>query len=288
MNTDRDFPRGGLVEEYIYCDRTQSLQRLLVYVPASYFSKNNNNKSYPVLYLQHGVGGNENQWTQFGKLPHLMDNLMHRGGCKEMLVVMGDGMLSRTIPNIKDETENWSNKNKQTAAVVPQHDQMDYIDFLLKNVIPFIDEKYKTIPEKEGRAVAGFSMGSAQASVCGFQHYELFSYIGLLSGFIQCEYLESLLGGNDTHLKVFKTFQKEDSEKVQSFFKETLKNKVFFRAMGEEDNFFPFFLKDDQFLAEHGIDNNSDDIIIRRTYKGSTHSWEAMRKILPDFLKLIF
>ena len=115
-----------------------------VYTPPGY--EEDLDKRYPVLYLLHGGGENETGWIWQGKINLIMDNLLAEGKCKEMIVVMNFGHAYAP--------------DTQQAGVLPgQIDQL-----LLKDCIPFIEGRFRTVKDKAHRAIAGLSMGSTRLS----------------------------------------------------------------------------------------------------------------------------
>ena len=123
---------------------------------------------------------------------------------------------------------------------------------------------FRSYGDKEHRAMAGLSMGSLQTSITAFEHSELFSYVGVFSGFVQ-----DILTQNQSHL----------TEKNKESFREN--NKLFFRGIGAEDRFIDFFKSDDEFLEKSKIKCE------RKIYKGD-HEWKVWRRCLYDFAQLIF
>ena len=140
----------------------------------------------------------------------------------------------------------------------------DMSEFVKEELIPYVENKYRTYGDKEHRAMAGLSMGSLQTSITAFEHSELFSYVGVFSGFVQ-----DILTQNQSHL----------TEKNKESFREN--NKLFFRGIGAEDRFIDFFKSDDEFLEKSKIKCE------RKIYKGD-HEWKVWRRCLYDFAQLIF
>ncbi len=201
-------------------------------------------KRYPVLYLQHGYGENEIGWVYQGHLGRIADRMYAAGEIREMIIVMGNGMASSDNPG-------------KHFGVFPQ--------ILLNDLIPFIEARYPVFTDKWHRAMAGLSMGSYQTSITTLSHPELFGYAGLFSGF-----LRSPFAGQDSHLALL-----DDPKGFREAFR------VFYRAMGTEDQFFQAFADDDAFLS------GKDAPMIRKTFPGG-HDWTVWRRCIHDFLPLIF
>lgn len=201
-------------------------------------------KKYPVLYLQHGYGENETGWVYQGHVGRIADRLLQEGKMQEMIIVMGNGMTQ-------------GDDIHQGRMLFPQ--------VLLADLIPFIEARYPVFTDKWHRAMAGLSMGSYQTSLVTLSHPELFGYAGVFSGF-----LRSMHGGENSHLALL-----DDPDAFREAFR------VFYRAMGTEDQFFSAFLEDDQLVAEKSA------AMIRRTFPGG-HDWGVWRRCIHDFLPMIF
>lgn len=254
----KNVPHGTVRQEYFYSDITGEWERCFVYIPVEY--EECPEKRYPVLYLQHGHGENETGWIEEGKVHFIMDNLIQAKEAKPFIIVMNNGMV---------QTKNAEGKRIVDHTIFPE--------YLIKDVIPYIEKKYRTIKNKDSRAMAGLSMGSIQTSITAFEYPEYFSYIGLFSGFlrdfIQGDKIMDMVQrgkASDKHLRIL------DS-------KETFKNnlKIFFRAMGENDIFIQKFLEEDELLSKKDIS------CIRIIYEGG-HDWNVWRRCIRDFAKLLF
>jgi enterochelin esterase-like enzyme len=136
---------------------------------------------------------------------------------------------------------------------------------LAADVIPFIERTYRVKTDKWHRAMAGLSMGSMHTSMATMTHPELFGYIGLFSGFMRFIWKDE-----QPHLAAL-----DDADRFAQDYR------VFFRAMGEDDQFFKWFAEDDAILEEKGVN------VTRRLYPGG-HGWQVWRHCLQDFLPLIF
>lgn len=254
----KDVPHGTVRQEYFYSNVTGEWERCIVYTPEEY--ENHPEKRYPVLYLQHGHGENETGWTEEGKVHFIMDNLIAEKEVKPFIIVMNNGMVQV--------------KNAEGKRVV---DHTVFPEYLIKDVIPYIEKKYRIISDKSDRAMAGLSMGSIQTSITAFNYSEYFSYIGLFSGFlrdfIQGHEMMDMIQrekASDEHMKAL-----DSSEEFNNRFK------VFFRAMGKDDIFFQKFLEEDEILDRKGIS------CTRVTYEGG-HDWNVWRRCIRDFAKLLF
>lgn len=157
----RQVPHGVIHMNYFPSRQTGRTKLCYVYTPASYDREPE--RRYPVLYLQHGGGENESGWIWQGKLANLADNLTAAGEMREMIIVMNTGY---SFPE--------SGNYHPAMGAVPEEAADSWI--------PFIDQVYRTIPDRMHRAMAGLSMGSVQTQRCVFTHPELFAWAGLFSG----------------------------------------------------------------------------------------------------------
>lgn len=234
---------GSVLSDFFESKITGQLERIMIYLPPEYMQ--NTEKKYPVLYLQHGHGENETCWVSQGKMNFIYDNLVHQRKAVPAIVVMANGMI------YKESGDKRELKYR------------DMSEFVKEELIPYVENKYRTYGDKEHRAMAGLSMGSLQTSITAFEHSELFSYVGVFSGFVQ-----DILTQNQSHL----------TEKNKESFREN--NKLFFRGIGAEDRFIDFFKSDDEFLEKSKIKCE------RKIYKGD-HEWKVWRRCLYDFAQLI-
>jgi len=159
----KDVPHGRVVQVLFPSKSTNSIRRAFVYLPPDY--EKDINKRYPVLYLQHGWGEDETAWTNQGRAHLIMDNLIAEGKAKPFIIVMTYGMTNDIkIGGLKD----FDIKPFQTV--------------LVDELIPYIDNNFRTIPDQKNRAMAGLSMGSMETKMITLANTDKFSYIGLFSG----------------------------------------------------------------------------------------------------------
>lgn len=253
----KDVPHGSVRKEYFYSTVTGEWESCVVYTPAEY--ERDTEKTFPVLYLQHGHGENETSWTTAGKVQFILDNLFAQKKAVPFVVVMCNGMV-------------------QTVT----EDGRRIVDFMLleqqlfQDIMPFAEQKFRIGTTKEMRAMAGLSMGSLQTSMIGFSHPEAFCALGVFSGFVSDMMQGSELDmvdrgpGANRHLAIL-----EDAEAFGKTFP------VFFRAIGDEDPYKDYFDKDDEMLKSRHI------VHTRRIYSG-IHDWNVWRKCIRDFAQMIF
>ncbi|MBQ6749738.1 MAG: endo-1,4-beta-xylanase [Bacteroidaceae bacterium] len=166
---DRDFyalknvPHGNVQQIFFHSPSTGMERRAFVYTPAEYSA--NPKKKYPVLYLQHGWGENEYAWSNQGYANLIMDNLIAEGKCKPFIIVMTYGMT-----------------NDIRFGGIGQFTAKEFETVLVDELIPYVDSHFRTIAKKEGRAMAGLSMGGITTKLITLRRTDVFDAYGLLSG----------------------------------------------------------------------------------------------------------
>jgi enterochelin esterase-like enzyme len=191
----KDVPHGT-VEQIWYPSPTLHLdqRRMYVYLPPNY--EQSKDKKFPVLYLLHGGGGDEEAWTTMGRATVIMDNLIAAGKAVPMLVVMPNGNATQSVsqglgfgptPSLTQVTAPVPNPapvdpNAPRPPRPPVPYPGSYPESLVKDVIPFVEKTYRVYTDRDHRAIAGLSMGAAQTVVATNNNPGLFDYIGVFSG----------------------------------------------------------------------------------------------------------
>lgn len=159
----------GLVSQKLYFSKiTNSWRRCFVYTPAEYAT--NSHKRYPVLYLQHGSGEDETGWTVQGKANLILDNLIATQKAVPMIIVMDNGYATKV------------SLTPEQNAGAPGRGTSAFEEVMIKEIIPMIDASYRTISDREHRAMAGLSMGANQTITITMNNLDKFSYIAGFSG----------------------------------------------------------------------------------------------------------
>lgn len=153
-----NIPHGTLTRSIQYPTRSRGNRPVSIYTPPGYSATGGT--KYPVLYLLHGIGGNEVAWTgqgtNEGNAQHVMDYLLSKDLAKPMIIVMPYGNITNA------GGDGWS----------------IFEDVLLNDLIPYVEENYAASPDSNMRALAGLSWGGGQALNFGFKNYKTFTYIG--------------------------------------------------------------------------------------------------------------
>jgi enterochelin esterase-like enzyme len=157
----------GRLEIIEYNSRTVGTRRKMqVYTPPGYST----DRKYPVLYLLHGIGGDETEWQRFATPDIILDNLLADGKLVPMIVVMPNG---RAQPNDRAEGDIFSTDKVQAFA--------NFERDLLDDIIPAVELRYSVQADREHRALAGLSMGGGQSLNFGLAHLETFAWVGAFS-----------------------------------------------------------------------------------------------------------
>ena len=160
-------------------------RRLTVYTPYGYEA--NPKKKYPVLYLLHGAGGDEEAWTSMGRTAQILDNLIEKGLAEPMIVVMPNGNANQAaartlgIPE-KPMQMRWDREAMAKMSEAERDLLMNgYVRSLCTEIVPFIEKTFRAIPKPASRAIAGLSMGGGHTISASILYPELFDYICPLS-----------------------------------------------------------------------------------------------------------
>ena len=174
----QDVPHGQVREIWYNSKVTGTWRHALVYTPPNYDVQTK--ARYPVLYLQHGAGEDETGWTKQGHANFILDNLIAAGKCKPMILVMAYGYARRAgqpAPDLAGKPFGSPGMRRAMREMTAAFE-----DDLTQVLIPYIDSNFRTIADRDHRAMAGLSMGGMQTFQVTFDHLDTFSYIGGFSG----------------------------------------------------------------------------------------------------------
>lgn len=173
----KDVPHGQVRQVWYHSSVTGTWRDAFVYLPPDY---DTSKSRYPVLYLQHGGGEDETGWVRQGRANFILDNLIASGNTKPMIIVMANGYATRAGYVVPDLTG--KPFGSPEFMKVMQERMGAFEDDVTKALIPFIDKNFRTLTDRDHRAMAGLSMGGMQTFQVTFNHLDLFSYIGGFSG----------------------------------------------------------------------------------------------------------
>jgi enterochelin esterase-like enzyme len=257
-------PHGTVTKVWYKSSVLDIDRRVYVYTPAGYESGKG---KYPVFYLLHGAGGDEDAWTTMGRSAQIMDNLIAQGRAKPMIVVMTNGNANQAgaqndVPAIAVQGEQGMAAYQRLAGKFEEH--------VVKDVIPFIEKNYRTLKGKDNRAIAGLSMGGAHTQTITNNNPGMFGYIGVFSMGIM-----NFGPQNQDAAKV----EEERNAKI-----EALKNsgyKMYWVGCGKDD-----FLYQSVVDLRNLLDKHNFKYIYRESTGG--HTWANWRIYLSEFAPLLF
>jgi enterochelin esterase-like enzyme len=167
--------RGTLSQVWYDSPTIGTTRRMFVYTPAGYETRT---EKYPVLYLLHGAGGDEDAWSTMGRTCQIMDNLIQKKLAKPMLVVMPNGNPGQQAARTLLLPEKTLDRSDPKTADI-------YVHSIVKDIVPYIERNYRVIAKPASRAIAGLSMGAGHTVRCTNLYPGFFSYICPLSNGIR-------------------------------------------------------------------------------------------------------
>lgn len=254
---------GNLEHVWYYSAENDMTRRMYVYTPYGY-NRNDKKTKYPVLYLLHGGGGDEDAWSTLGRTCQILDNLIASGEAKPMFVVMPNGNPSQYAAQTLGIPE------KKLEREYPS--MFDNYSSLVNDIIPYIEKNYPVIKDRRGRAVAGLSMGGGQSCFIAFRNVDKFANVGIFSsGLIG----SSAIGGEPFDAEALFPGFYSDPKKYNRF-------DVIYLSCGEQDNRIDGMLEFRDKMNAAGYKG-----IIWEQFPGH-HEWKVWRRNLDSFVQLIF
>ena len=171
-----DTPHGNVTKVWYDSPTLGKQRRMTVYTPAGY--EKNTRTKYPVLYLLHGSGGDEDAWSDLGRAVQILDNLIAEGKTEPMILVMPNGVyFNQAAPGVAVNMfqPTISNSRSQSTAEVENS---------FPDIIKYIESNYRVRKDKNSRAVAGLSMGGRQSAALSRKYPDMFGYVGMFSGVV--------------------------------------------------------------------------------------------------------
>lgn len=235
-------------------------RRATIYTPAGYLD--NPAKRYPVLYLLHGAGGDENAWTELGRAAQILDNLIAQGKAEPMIVVMpnGNGAQKAAPGEYEDAMYKPSFMNPKTME--------GSIEVAFTDLVAWVDDHYRTQADKEHRAIAGLSMGGFHSLYISANNPQMFGYVGLFSAAVN-----RMGKGENGHI-----YEQLDEKLARQFSPAPL---LYYIAIGKTD-----FLYNDNVDFRQRLDNKGYKYEYLETDGG--HIWRNWRIYLNHFVPKLF
>ncbi|HEX2967551.1 MAG TPA: alpha/beta hydrolase-fold protein [Bacteroidales bacterium] len=246
--------RGNLSQVWYDSPTIGTTRRMFVYTPFGYET---GTEKYPVLYLLHGAGGDEDAWSTMGRTCQIMDNLIQKKLAKPMLVVMPNGNPGQQAAKTLLMSEKMIDRNDPKMADV-------YVHSIVKDIVPYIEKNYRVIAKPSSRAIAGLSMGAGHTIRCSNLYPGFFSYICPLSNGIRTP---------DDKAKAEYDAQFKDLKKAGY--------KLYFLACGDADFLYESAKNLDATLTKNGL---------KHTFFVSSggHTWSNWRIYLNTFAPQLF
>ncbi len=233
-------------------------RRMNIYTPPGY---ENEDREYPVLYLLHGGGGDEEVWLSRGRVNYVLDNLIAAGEAQPMIVVMPNGYA-----NYAGAPLNRPYATEQTPGIGPMISGK-FETSLVKDIVPYIEKNYRVNANPDYRSICGFSMGGYHTQMVTNSNPGMFSYIGVMSMGLFSE-LPGVEYSKDQHLSQLKMLK-------------NTRPKLYWIGMGTED-----------FLYEHiaPLLKLYDEVGLNYYYRENAgyHDWNSWRLYLTEFVPLLF
>ncbi len=253
-----DVPHGTVSKVWYDSPALGMQRRLTVYTPAGY---EKGNKRYPVFYLLHGMGGDENAWSELGRATQILDNLIAQGKAEPMIVVMTNGNAAlQAAPG--ESPLGYAAPSIQLPKTMEGSFETAFPD-----VVKFIDSTYRTIAKKQSRAIAGLSMGGYHSMHISKEYPDMFDYVGLFSAAIML----------DKNVKSPIYDNLEEKLAVQFAKKPAL----YWIAIGDKDFLFKANADYRKMLDEKGYEYGYYET-------GEGHIWKNWRIYLTEFLPMLF
>lgn len=251
-------PHGSIHKVWYESKMMDMPRRMTVYTPPEYESSG---KNYPVLYLLHGMGGDENAWSELGRAIQILDNMIASGEIEPMIVVMPNGNAGLEAAPGESSlgmVQPFVNLPKAKASFTEHFPE----------IVETVDKIYRTIPEKKGRAITGLSMGGGHSYEISKNNPDMFDYIGLFSAAVR------MPGENRPDIR-----ENETVEALKTLF---AKNPaLYYIAIGKDD-----FLLGMNNEYRKVLDGIGADYVYVESDGG--HIWRNWRSYLTDFLPRLF
>lgn len=180
----QDVPHGTVSKVWYDSPTLGMNRRMTVYTPAGYDASNN--QRYPVLYLLHGMGGDEDAWNELGRASVILDNLIAQGLAEPMIVVMPNGNSKLAAAPGQTSAGMYAPRGEHSRG------ESGKFEASMADIVNYVDSNYRTLPDKAHRAVAGLSMGGGHAWRTSMEMPDAFDYVGLFSAAVRWKGDENL------------------------------------------------------------------------------------------------
>jgi enterochelin esterase family protein len=253
-----DVPHGTVARRWYDSPGLEMDRRITIYTPPGY---ENSSEKYPVLYLLHGAGGDEEAWISLGRTAQILDNLIAQGKAKPMIVAMPNGNV------IQDAAPGEGSKGfYKPQFMVPKTMDGTY-EANFTDIIKFVESNYRVRADKAHRAIAGLSMGGFHSLHISRYYPNTFDYVGLFSA--------AILPNQNANHKVYQNIDKTLKQQMDNGYE------LYWIGIGKTD-----FLYDANTQYRKKLDSLGMEYTYRETDGG--HIWKNWRIYLSEFLPLLF
>ena len=267
MMQPQNVPHGTMRAVWFQSTEMKAARRMFVYTPAGY---EEGTEKYPVLYLLHGSGGDEEAWPTMGIANIIMDNVIAQGKAKPMIVVMPNAyaneMASLDLAGPRGSAPPGVGSSGSVGGPPPMDNEKAIID----DIIPFVEKNFRTLPGRENRALAGLSMGSGITMNVGVKRLDVFASLALLSAGA----FRDPVAGMTSLKEINPTFLADPVATSKQL-------KLLFFSCGTEDPRIDGMVKVSQELNDLKIP------VVMKSYPGG-HEWKVWRHTLVDLSQLLF
>lgn len=253
-----NIPHGSVTRRWYDSHENQMSRRITIYTPPGYEKGKN---KYPVLYLLHGMGGDEEAWMALGRTSQILDNLIAQGKAKPMIVVMTNGNVAL------EAAPGESSLGLQKPSSALPHTMNGKMEETFGDVIKFVENDYRVHKNKSGRAIAGLSMGGFHSLHISRYYPNTFDYVGLFSPAINPREGASSLVYKD----IEKTLETQNNNGL----------KLYWIAIGKTD-----FLYKQVVDYREKLDNIGFNYIYHESEGG--HTWSNWRDYMIEFVPQLF
>lgn len=259
-----DVPHGTVSKMWYHSSEEGINRRISIYTPAGYEDKANASKRYPVVYILHGIGGDEDAWLTQGRAAQILDNLIARGQAKPMIAVFTNGNIAMEAAPL----ENSQGYVNPTIAL-PKTMEGTFESTFVPEVVNFVDTHFRTIAKKQGRAICGLSMGGFHSLYISINNPDTFNYVGMFSAAI----------GTGSEDKATSDVYKDLYGKVDTYFSKN--PALWYIGIGNAD-----FLYDANKDFRAKLDAAGHKYHYTETDGG--HIWRNWRIYLSEYLPMLF
>ena len=249
---------GTIVKQWYPSKINNAERRMTVYLPAGY---EKGKQKYPVLYLLHGMGGDEEAWPTLGRVAQILDNLIAEGKAKPMIVVMPNGHTNNSA------APGYTENGDGLVSFQSSDSFSGKMEETFPEIIGFVESHYRVKKDKKNRAIAGLSMGGLHTTFISAIYPDKFDYVGLFSA--------AFISEERANSPIYKNYVgKLKEQKKQGF-------KLYWIGMGKND-----------FLYNVGVDFRKilDNQQVKYSYfeTDGAHTWSEWKKYMLEFVPQLF